>query len=271
MKQVVLYASPLKGAGLRFFIGALPLLWIALQPERLRGLTRVDFAKFATLGFFQTTLLFGINFYAIQYVPAGVMSIIINTNPFFVAILAHFLIKGDGLTPQKIAGLVIGFSGVLVLVLGGKGLGEVAGYWPLVLLLAAIVWAVSSILVKLFRFKDMLVATAWQSFFGSLPLLLIGFTFESKPIEWNWSFIGWLAYVALPATSFGWWAWNGILQRYSASRISVFLFLIPVCGVISGIVMLGESVSYSLLIGGALVAAGIVLVNMRLNKTRKIL
>lgn len=271
MKEAALDASPFKAAGLRFFIGSLPLMVVALRPSRLRKLRRIDFVKFGILGFFQTTLLFGINFTAIPHVPVGVMSIILNTNPFFVAIFAHFLIKGDRLNKQKVGGLLIGFGGVLVLVLGGgSGLGDVAFYWPLILLLASMMWATSSILVKLFRFEDMLVATAWQSLIGSIPLLLIGFTTETKPIDWSWSFVLWLLYIAIPASSFGWWAWNGILQRYSASRVSVFLFLIPVCGVLSGVLLLGESLSFNLLVGGILVAAGIILVNIRLKSTARL-
>lgn len=265
MKEMVREAPPFKAGGLRFLIGALPLLVIALQPKRLRKLKRVDFGKFAVVGLFQTTILFGINFTALQFVPAGAASIILNTNPFFVAIFAHLLLPGDRLSKQKVGGLLLGFSGVLVLVLGGKGFGEVAFYWPIILLVAASVWAFSSILVKNFQFHDMISVTAWQSFFGSLPLLVLGFGFEAEPVHWTWSFTLWTLYVALIGSSFAWWAWYRMLQRYNASRVSVFLFLIPVCGVLSGVVLLGESVSYNLLLGGALVAVGIIVVNLRLG------
>ncbi len=267
MKEILHSSPPFKAAGLRFIIAGLCLLPFTLRPSRLRQLRPIDFVKFATLGFLQTTLLFGIIFFSLQYVPAGISSIILNTNPFFVAIFAHFVIKGDQLTRQKIIGLLVGFSGVMVLVLaGGKSLGDVAWYWPLILLVASLVWATSTILVKLFRFRDMLTVTAWQTFLGSLPLLAIGFLFETKPIDFNWSFGLWLLYIAVPGSAFAWWAWNGMVQRYSASRVSVFLFLIPVCGVLGGVLLLGESLSYSLLIGGALVASGIILVNLRLRR-----
>jgi drug/metabolite transporter (DMT)-like permease len=262
MKEMVKDAPPFKAGGLRFLIGSIPLLVLALQPKRLRELRLVDFGKFAIVGFFQTTILFGINFHALQFVPAGVSSIILNTNPFFVAVMAHFLIAGDRLNRQKIFGLVLGFSGVLVLVLGGKGLGEVALYWPVILIIAASVWAFSSVLVKLFKFKDMISLTAWQSFFGALPLLVLGYSFEPEPVQWTGSFIFWTLYVAIIGSSFAWWAWYRVLQRYNASRISVFLFLIPVCGVLSGVILLGESMTLNLLFGGALVAAGIIVVNL---------
>ncbi len=263
MKAIIHDAPPLKAAGLRFFIGALPLLVIALQPKRLSKLRPIDFGKFALLGLLQTTVMFGIIFTALQYVPAGVSSIVLNTNPFFVAILAHWLIKGDRLTKQKIIGLVLGFSGVLALVLGGKSFGEVAFYWPLLLLLTAGVWGFCSILVKLFGYRDMVSMTAWQSLFGSIPLLALGFGLEDRPINLTWSFGLWTIYVAILGSSFAWWAWYKVLQRYHASQVTVFLFLIPVCGVTAGIILLGESLTLNMAIGGALVAAGIVVVNLR--------
>ncbi|HEX2915096.1 MAG TPA: DMT family transporter [Chloroflexia bacterium] len=268
MKQMVNYAPPITAAGLRFFLGSLPLVFLALQPKRLRLLKLADFGKLMLLGFFQTTLVFGINFFALTHVSAGLSSIILNTNPFFVAILAHFMISGDKLTPQKVAGLLVGFSGVCILVLGGKGVGEVALYWPLLILLGAVAWGFSSILVKKFQFKDMISLTAWQTFFGSLPLLALGFTFEQKPIDLNFTFIFWTAYAALIATSFAWWLWYKLLSRYSASQISIFLFLSPVCGVISGVLILGESLGLNQVLGGILVATGIGIVNLRMRLRR---
>jgi drug/metabolite transporter (DMT)-like permease len=265
MKAMVKDAPPLKSAGLRFFIGALPLMVIALQPKRLKKFRAIDFGKFALLGFLQTSLMFGINFTALQFVPAGITSVVLNTNPFFVVLLAHLLIAGDRLNKQKLAGLALGFGGVLVLVLGGKGFGEVAFYWPLLLLLSAAIWGFSTVLVKLYGYKDMLSLTAWQSFIGSLPLLALGFGLEQEPVHLTWSFGFWTLYVALLGSSFAWWAWYKVLQRYSASRVSVFLFMIPVCGVASGVILLGESLNAGMLIGGALVVAGIVVVNRRIG------
>jgi drug/metabolite transporter (DMT)-like permease len=266
MKAMVQDAPPFMSGGLRFLIGSLPLLLIALQPQRLGKLRGIDFAKFALVGFFQTAVLFGINFTALKHVPAGVSSIILNTNPFFVAIFAHLLIKGDKLNRQKSLGLLLGFGGVLVLVLGGKGFGEVEPYWPAILLLAAADWAFSSILIKLLKFQDMVSLTAWQSLFGAIVLLGAGFGLETEPVHWTGSFIFWTLYVALIGSSFAWWAWSKLLGRYSASRISVFLFLIPIFGVLSSVVLLGESLSYNMLLGGALVAFGIVVVNIRWGK-----
>ena len=265
MKVMVREAPPFKAAGIRFFLAALPLLVLALQPSRLKKLRPLDFAKFALVGFLQTTILFAIHFSALRAVPAGVSSIILNTNPFFVAIFAHLLIPGDRLSKQKLIGLVLGFSGVLVLVVGGKGLGEVALYWPLLLLTAAAVWAFSAILVKKLKFQDMLSLTTWQCLFGSLPLLLIGYSLESQPVNWNWDFILWTLYVALVASSFGWWALYRLLQRYSASRVSVFLFLIPVGAVLSSVLLLGETLNPNIVAGGTLVAVGIIVVNSSLG------
>jgi O-acetylserine/cysteine efflux transporter len=269
MKRVIVDAPPFEAAGIRFFISALPLLAITIWTGSIRRLKPGDFVKFAILGMFQTAILFGVAFSALQYIPAGMSSILLNTNPFFVALFAHFLVSGERLSRQKMFGLLIGFSGVLALVLGGAGVGETPLGWVMLMMVAAVAWAFSSILVKLFKFQDMVSATAWQSLFGSLPLMALGLIFEQKPINFTSSFVLWTLYLALIASSFAWWAWNRLLQRYSASRISVFLFLVPVCGVLSGVIVLGERIGLNLLIGGALVATGIIIVNLRRKATPK--
>ncbi|HEX2916480.1 MAG TPA: DMT family transporter [Chloroflexia bacterium] len=268
MKEMLHDAPPFKAAGLRFLVGALPLLVIALRPSRLRRLTRWDFAKFALIGFLQTALMFGIIFQGLKHVPAGASSIILNTNPFFVAILAHWLLKNDRLTRQKVAGLALGFVGVLVLALSGNGFGAMEFYWPLLLFVAAIVWAFSSVLAKLLKLNDMLSATAWQTLFGSILLFLVGFTFEDQPINFTFSFTFWTLFVGLIGSSFAWWAWYRLLQLYNASRVTVFSFFIPVFGVLSGVLLLGESLTINMVFGGALVASGIVIVNLRLAKRK---
>jgi O-acetylserine/cysteine efflux transporter len=267
IKETVHNAPPLQASGIRFMLASLPLLVVALLPNRRKMLKPIDYAKFAVVGLLQTSVMFGLIYTVIPNVSAGMSSIIINTNPFFVAILAHFMIKGDGLTPQKIGGLIVGFSGVVVLVLGGKGLGASEYYWPLLLVVASVIWGFTSVLVKLFQFKDMVCLTAWQSFFGSLPMLVIGFGFDNQQaINWNLDFVFWTFYTAIISSSFGWWAWYRLLQTYNASRISVSLFLVPVCGVISGVIFYNEPLGIAMIVGGSLVIAGIILVNLRLSK-----
>lgn len=264
MKRVITDAPPLESAAIRFVLSALPLLLVSYWTGGLKKLKRADFWKFAVLGLFQTTLLFGIAFVVIGNTAAGITSVLMNTNPFFVALFAHFLIAGERLTRRKGLGLLIGFCGVLALVLGGAGLGQTELQWPALIMISSVSWAFSSILVKLFKFSDMISATAWQAIFGSIPLVLLSVIFEhDRSIHWTASFILWMFYLAFIASSFGWWAWNRLLQKYSASRISVFLFLVPVCGVLCGVLFLGETLGLNVIIGGGLVAAGIYIVNKR--------
>lgn len=264
MKRVIIDVPPLESAAIRFVLSALPLLGISWWTGGFRRLRKGDFWKFAVLGIFQTSLLFGIAFVAIGNTAAGVTSVLMNTNPFFVALFAHFLIAGERLTRQKAIGLLIGFSGVLALVLGGAGLGHTEIQWPLLIMVSSVSWAFSSILVKLFKFNDMVNATAWQALFGAIPLAILALIFEQdKPAQITPNFLLWMAYLAFIASSFGWWAWNRLLHKYNASRISVFLFLVPVCGVLCGVLFLGETLGLNVLIGGSLVAAGIYTVNKR--------
>jgi O-acetylserine/cysteine efflux transporter len=252
---------PMQAAGVRFFLAALPLLFFALRSGRLKQWSRTDFLKVAVLGFLQTGVVFGIIYTASQAVPSGVMAIIANTNPFFVAILAHFALN-EKLNKQKIIGLTVGFTGVVLVVSNNLNLQAASIVAPVFILIAAVCWGTSSVLLKKFGFTDMVSVTGWQMFFGSIPLLVLGFGLDSQPFaNWDWSFILWTGYTAFIASTFGWWAWFRLLQKYNAARISVFLFLVPLCGVTSGAIFLGESLTYNLLFGGGLVILGVILVN----------
>jgi drug/metabolite transporter (DMT)-like permease len=269
IKATAQQVIPAQAAGMRFFLAALPLLFFALRAGKLKRWSRTDLLKVALLGFLQTAVVFGIIYTASVAVPAGVVAIIANTNPFFVAILAHFVLN-DKLTKQKLLGLVVGFSGVVMVVSNNLNLQTAAVVAPLFILLAAVCWGSSSVLLKKFGFTDMVSVSGWQMLFGSIPLLIIGFGLDSQPFaNWNWNFILWTLYTAFVASTFGWWAWFRVLQKYNASKISVYLFLVPICGVLCGALFLGEKLTYNLLFGGGLVVLGVVLVNLRIQQRTK--
>lgn len=262
--------TPFQAAGVRFFLAALPLLFITWRAGRLRQYSRSEFLKLAILGFLQTGVVFGIIYSASQLVPSGVIAIIANTNPFFVAILAHFILN-EKLTKPKMFGLAVGFAGVVLVVSNNLNLQTASIVAPLFVLIGAICWGTSSILLKKFGFRDMVSVSGWQMLFGSIPLLLLGFSLDGNfLVNLNWTFVLWTLYTAFVASTFGWWAWFSLLQKYNAGKISVYLFLVPVAGVLCGAIFLGEKLTYNLLLGGGLVVLGVILVNKTWGTNNKL-
>jgi drug/metabolite transporter (DMT)-like permease len=106
------------------------------------------------------------------------------------------------------------------------------------------------------------MVTGAQMTFGAVPLLATGLAVEGNGLAGaDTTGILMLAYLILFATSLPFYAWFKALQYGEVGSVSVFTFTLPVLGVLSGWLLLGEPLSVALFFGMVMVAAGIVLVN----------
>jgi O-acetylserine/cysteine efflux transporter len=253
---------PLTFAGVRFLSGGVILLIIARALGRLK-LSRRDFVILSVFGLVQTGVQNALFFTGVDRTNAGVSAIFINTQPFFVILLAPLFFKASRITLPRLAGAAVGFGGVVltsyrhVFVSPGYELGILA------LLVSAISWAVSNIIAKkLMENRDALTFTAVQMAVGAVPLLLAGFILEGDVfthVDTTGFLI--LGYLVFFATAIPFFAWFKALQLGEVGRVSVFTFSLPVLGVFSGWLILGEGLDANILIGMAMVAAGIITVN----------
>ncbi|MBW8058347.1 MAG: DMT family transporter [candidate division NC10 bacterium] len=192
-------------------------------------------------------------------------SVFINTQPIQVAVLAHFLLPGDRLSPRKMAGLAVAFIGVLLVVLTARTDFAEAASWrkgDLVVLLAAFWWAVQTIYAKRIVVRiSPLALTLWQVLLCAFVTTLLSLVLE----PWAaWHVTGRLAlallYVSLGVTTVGWALWFYVLREVEASVATTFLFSIPILGVLAGWLLLNEPLGLNLLGGAILVGIGILLV-----------
>ncbi|MBX2882087.1 MAG: DMT family transporter [Granulosicoccus sp.] len=220
-----------------------PLLWISLLFTVQIGLMN--------MGFDQTT---GVN-----------GSILISTNPLFAAVFAHFLISSDSLKPVKLIGLLVGFAGVVITIVGsGAGSGPVelgaSGDW---LCLASACLLGFRLIASARAMKNLnpFRLAIWQMIF-SLPLFAFaGGLFETI----RWEALGWapvlgLAYQGIVVAGVGFMASLWLISRYQASVMVSFNFISPVTGVLLSALLLGEALSSGVLLGVGLLAIGMILV-----------
>jgi drug/metabolite transporter (DMT)-like permease len=256
--------KPLTFAGVRFLASGLVLLFFAYPMGRLK-LSMRDIWALAGLGLLQTAIQNALFFYGVQLTSAGVSAIFINTAPFFVILIAPFFFRVSKITPARLMGAVMGFSGVLI---ASYRPGMMTGdYWLgiTVLVLSAITWACSSIAAKkLMETRDTLTVTGMQMVLGALPLLAAGRILEGGIMAGaDRTGIVALSYLVIFATSIPFLAWYKALQLGEVGGVSVFGFTLPILGVVSGWLILGEPMSAGILLGMAMVAFGIVIVNLK--------
>ncbi|WP_308634629.1 DMT family transporter [Paenibacillus silvisoli] len=253
-------------AGYRFTLaGLLILLFMLIRREKLRY-QRGSGGMVASIALFQTVLQY-IFFYAGLSMSAGVVgAVIAGTISFFQILLAHFLYKNDKINGSKGIGLLVGFVGLLVLGLskhdGSSGLHFSLG--ELLLMAATLFNAIANLMSKKAAASYSIpYINGYQMLVGGLMLCAIG-AWETglAPFQFDWISLLMLLHLAI-VSALAFMLWNNVMKYNSVGSVSMYLFLIPVFGVLQSALFLGEPLSAAVLAALALVCSGIVIVNRR--------
>ena len=266
IKALTLGMAPIMGAALR---GGIALVLLTLY-----GLWRGESFRFTWRQSWQVSIAGGI--FAVEgvllyrgaiYTSAGHVAIFINTAQFFVALGAHYLLPDDRLNKPKVGGLLLAFAGV-VLLFSGKGGAAQIGFWrgDLLVMAAALMWASSTLYIKgVLGHQFTALRLMWIRILVSTVLLLAA-SLVSEPDPFfavDRAAIAWLLFQGSVVVFFSYMMWVRLLQQYPASGLQAFTFLVPIWGVLLGVLLLAEKVTWPMGLGMALVVAGLILVNQR--------
>ena len=197
---------------------------------------------------------------------ASRMSVFIYLAPPLTALGLHFLVRGERLAPQQWLGVGVAFAGLFIAFAEGFFTGQRTWRGDLCGILAAILWAATTVVIRASRLSH---ATAAKTLFYQLAISAIVLPLASlamgEPgvISLSAVAIASLAYQGVIVAFASFLAWFWLLTRYLAGRLSVLSFLTPLFGVLCGVVFLGEPLSGYFALAALLVGAGIVLVNLR--------
>ena len=254
--------------GLRWTIAGLLLLVYVL----LRGLTLPPVSRWgsiALLGF----LLLGIGnggvVFAEQWVPSGLAAVLVAVSPFWMAGVEAALPDGERLNRATILGLLVGFSGIIVLVWPDLTIDRggdrrfLAGV--IALQIASFGWALGSSYSKRHARTDhILGTTALQMLAGGLIMLAAG----TVRAEWPHLFFTTrtaisLVYLSTLGAIGGFVAYTYALRHLPVSFVSLYAYINPVIAVALGVLLLGESFDVRMATAAALVFAGVTMVRSR--------
>ncbi|MEC0245606.1 DMT family transporter [Paenibacillus chitinolyticus] len=256
-KMGLAYVSPLLLVGVRFTLaGALMALWV-LGTRRRMPQTAAGWGRIALIGLFQTTGVMACIFLSLRTISAGESSLLTFVNPLLVVLLGT-LFLGMKYRWSQWTGVGVGFLGVAVTL--GFQLDFKTG--TLFGLGSAVCWAAATLLVKRWSASfDIWVMTAFQMLAGGLALLILGLLVEKPLFVLNADSLWIILYLAVLGSIVQFAAWYYLLSRGDPGKTSAFLFLAPFFGVLSGWLLLGETVRSYVYGGGLLILAGIFLVN----------
>ncbi|GLZ31271.1 membrane protein [Lentzea sp. NBRC 105346] len=241
---------PILFSALRFLAAAVPaVLFVGKPSVPWRWVLLVGLV----LGVLKFSLLFG-GMYA--GMPPGLSSLVLQSQVIFTTFFA-FVVLRERPRGVQLTGIAIACAGIVVIALD-YGAGSPLGAFLLVLGAAAC-WGVSNVVMKYAKPADTLRFMVWVSAVAVLPLFALSFLFEdmSALTRLSWGGAGAIGYVAWISTLLGFGIWGFLLQRYDASTVAPFSLLVPIFGMLSAWLFLGEQLTALRLAAGGLVLAGL--------------
>ncbi len=197
--------------------------------------------------------------------PVGVGSVLIYTQPFLVA-LGAWLLRDERLRLWQVAGMALGWLGVVVVVAGELDVGATPRSAVVLLLLSAVSWAAGTLIFtgvpSDLSVLDLLLL---MNAYGLVPIAaLVGLGIGPAPsVEWGPALLVAAVWAGAGASIGGLGLQFLLLRRGKAGVVSSWTFAVPVLAAVQGVLLLGEDAHLTLLLGGAAVALGIWLVNRR--------
>lgn len=251
---------PMLLAGLRFLLVAFPAIFFVARPKvpfRLLlgyGLT-ISFGQFAFL------------FCAIKFgMPAGLASLVLQAQAFFTIILGAFVF-GERLQGKQLAGITLAIFGVLVLVEASLTGEHVALLGFMLTLAAGLSWACGNIFNKLIMQHEarpaVMSLVVWSALIPVLPFMAASLMLDGPAVvarslaEIDLITVLSLVYLAFVATIVGYGIWGTLLGRYETWRVAPLSLLVPVVGLASAALLLGETLSALQFLGAVLIMAGL--------------
>ena len=265
IKVAVAEIPPLTLVLCRVAVGAAFLL-IALRLSRRRLPRDRDLWRhFAVLAVIHNALPWVLLSWGEQYIDSALASILNGTTPLFTIVLAHFLVEGDRMTASKLLGVVLGFGGLVLLILPSLAAGLRATTWGLIAVtVAAALYGVAIIYSRRHvRGLPPLVAPASTLSLATLFMLPIALV-ANRP--WMLPRPSTTALAALFAlgilgTGLAFIVYYRLLETANPTYISMVTYVIPIFGVILGVLVLGEQLTWYALAGFALILLGVMVVN----------
>lgn len=216
------------------------------------------------LGVFYVALPFALVAWSEKYITSGLASILNSMQPLATSLIAAVFIQEERLNARRIAGLLLGFGGVLVLMsdkLSGEAINQIYGIIAMVA--AVFCYGGSSVFARMHnqgvKPEDQAIG---QFVFGILfifPTMLAvesPFIMPVRPV----SYLA-FAWLGLIGSFFAAIAWYSLLDEIGPSRVSMTTYLFPLVGVLLGTILLHEAIDWRVIVGGLMILGGIVIVN----------
>lgn len=252
--------TPFLSVGLRFSLASL-FIYALMKFKGIKIQTdRLSFTLYVLMGFFSFVIPFGLVYWGEQFVPSGLASVLFSVNPFFVAIFSYYFITSEKIGVPKIIGIVLGFSGLLV-IFSENLTGDIPIYLPgmLAVVVSAIMQGGLQVTIKKFGGNlHPLSMNLVPMAIAGIVMTFSGFFLEDmSKVEFTSAGYLSVAYLALFGSLITFTSYYWLLKRVSVVVLSLIAFITPIIALILGWIFLNEELSTRHLAGSFMVLLGV--------------
>ena len=254
--------KPIEILFFRFLIGLIALLII--YPKRLKKTTKDQEITFALAGLCGVTLYFLLENIALTYSMASNIGVIISIAPFFTAILSDFVLKEKSLKSNFIIGFIAAMMGIALISFNGTSNFKLNPIGDVLALLAALVWAIYSVLTKkISEYGYNTIQVTRRIFIYGIAFMLIAlvpFDFELNLNRFtNPVYLGNIIFLGLGASALCFVTWNVAVKILGAVKTSIYIYIVPIVTVVTSLIILNEQITLMSFIGTILTLIGLFL------------
>ncbi|MDH3636401.1 MAG: EamA family transporter [Gammaproteobacteria bacterium] len=249
--------SPILLMALRFTLTASILVWFFRPPPGL-------FKQLFLISLVSAALQYSLTFNGLRGIDASTAALLVQLEVPFGLILA-WLVFGDRIRPLQALGIVIAFSGAVLIIGEPKLSGDLV--YAFMVIGGAFTWAVGQIMIKKLGNLGGFRLISGVSLFAAPQLFVASFLLEQDQLLQiqSASFAAWGAviYLGIIMTALAYGIWYRLLGHYSVNQVMPFLLLLPVTSVIGGIFFLGETLTIKIASGGCLAIIGVAMITIQ--------
>ncbi|MFJ4375287.1 EamA family transporter [Pseudomonas japonica] len=242
---------------LRFTFCAIPLVFFVRRP------TGVSLRALAVYGvLFGAGLWWVVNLAIYQGLSPGMSSVFLQFSAFFTIVLSNVFLR-EPISVPHFYGMAFAAAGLFLLLLLSDHSSTVSGIF--LVLLAALMWSLCNLLVKVKRPVEMMAFIIWSSLFSipalfALTLASQGWSaFEGLANGVAWEAVVSVLFQSYITTLLGYLVWNNLMKKYPAAQVAPLSLLVPVSGLVASYLFLGERLGAMQAMAIALVLLGIVI------------
>lgn len=257
---------PAMMGAIRFLIaGGLMLIWCAATGRNIR-VNLDQFRRLLIIGILLLTTGNVVLGWAEKLIPTGLAALIIAITPVWFLLLETFVFRGDHLSRRGIAGLAMGFLGIVVLlwpkIANGSAIGKQQLFGAGLVLCCSFSWATGSVLSKQWHMPvDPYVASAWEmTLAGAVNTCVALVLGNQHETAWETKSLIAILYLVVAGSWIGFTAYIWLLRHVPTSKVATYAYVNPIVAVFLGWLVLDEKIDAFILAGTAIIVIGVAMV-----------